>query len=333
MKKLWMLLAVSCATSMAAEVTLVIPQISKSDEVPADGDPLQARYEAAWAKYEQAIAKVVAQVTEALDKEFNKAADAGSLDSADKWDKKKKAFLDTLTVTVEVPDKPKRPVVKKPKADAPASFEEIREAAQQAIDSALATLKNDYENLVKDYTKERNLARAKALRDELAGLAATSGKVTDVEKSNEKTSGDVGQPKLHPARAGSERFKTHSYKVFVEKLPWHQAKARCEEMGGYLAVISDAQEEAFIRKLIAKAGLPLQPKDGVWLGATDQGQEGRWVWVDGTPMKYSNWFPNQPNNKQNAEHYLMLWLQSGQWSDQPAVSQQHDIYFVCEWDG
>lgn len=171
MKKLWMLLAISCATSMAAEVTLVIPKISKSDEVPAEGDPLHARYEAAWAKYEQAIATIISQVTEALDKEFNKAADAGSLDSADKWDKKKKAFLDTQTVTVEVPDKPKRPAPKKPKGDAAPSFEEVLEAAQQETNSAFLTLKRNYENLVTEYTRDRNLDRAKALRDELAGLA------------------------------------------------------------------------------------------------------------------------------------------------------------------
>jgi hypothetical protein len=189
-----MVLALSCSTTMAGELTLVIPQLSKSVEVPAGGDPLHARYEAAWAKYETAIAKVVADVSEALDQEFNKAADAGSLDSADKWDKKKKAFLDTLTVTVEVPDKPKRRVPKKPDADTPPSFEELLEAAQQETDAAFATLKRDYESLVRDYTRDRNLDRAKALREEWAGLAEAgspsrtpSAKVGDIELFDGKT--------------------------------------------------------------------------------------------------------------------------------------------------
>jgi len=49
-------------------------------------------------------------------------------------------------------------------------------------------------------------------------------------------------------------------------------------------------------------------------------------------MIFSDWHPNQPNNKQNSEHYAMLWIEKGQWCDQPVSSQQHATYFVCEWD-
>lgn len=172
MKRLLLLLSMCCTPSLAAELTLVIPQLSKGRA--AEGDGLSARYDAAWAKYERAIGKVVADVTQALDDEFNKAADAGSLESADMWDKKKKAFLESNAVTCEIPDKPKASARKKPTPDAPKTFPEILQAAQQETDTAVSALKSDYETLIREYTKARNLERAKQLKEEVAGFATAS---------------------------------------------------------------------------------------------------------------------------------------------------------------
>jgi hypothetical protein len=72
-----------------------------------------------------------------------------------------------------------------------------------------------------------------------------------------------------------------------------------------------------------------------WLGATDEQVEGQWVWVDGTPMRYSNWSPvgKQPNNKQGLEHYAVIWIaHDGKWSDQPNQSTELHPGFVCQWD-
>ena len=171
MKRLWLLLVICCTPTLAAEITLVIPKLSKGQVASAEGDRLHARYDEAWAKYDQAIAKVVADVTQALDAEFNKAADRGSLESADMWDKKKKAFLESNAVTCEIPDKPKASARKKPAPDAPKTFPEILQAAQQEMDNAVSALKSDYETLIREYTKARNLERAKQLKEEVSGFA------------------------------------------------------------------------------------------------------------------------------------------------------------------
>ena len=52
-------------------------------------------------------------------------------------------------------------------------------------------------------------------------------------------------------------------------------------------------------------------------------------------MHYTNWDVayQQPNNKGQAEHYLILWLKNGgRWSDQPAVSKTHNPGFICQWE-
>jgi hypothetical protein len=57
------------------------------------------------------------------------------------------------------------------------------------------------------------------------------------------------------------------------------------------------------------------------------------VWLDGSRFTYTNWNTGQPNNKQEREHYLLIWaVQDGKWSDQPNVSTQHRPGFVCQWD-
>ena len=103
-------------------------------------------------------------------------------------------------------------------------------------------------------------------------------------------------------------------------------------MGGRRAVIDTADKEQFLKQLAAQSGITFDQMDGLWIGATDERKEGDWKWVDGTSVNYADWLKNQPNNKNNAEHYAMLWVSGGGWSDQPNDSTQHTTYFVCEWD-
>jgi putative heme-binding domain-containing protein len=133
-----------------------------------------------------------------------------------------------------------------------------------------------------------------------------------------------------PPRDATE-FQGHSYKFFPEVLTWHQAKVRCEELGGHLPIVTSTAEQTFIADL-AKKGVSQVANEGLWLGATDEQKEGDWRWIDGTVMDFNVWGPGQPNNKENAEHYVLLWLPTSEWSDQPDKSQQHTAYFVCEWD-
>lgn len=144
-------------------------------------------------------------------------------------------------------------------------------------------------------------------------------------------SAKVGPP------ADARTFNGHSYKFFPEQLSWKEAKARCESMGGRLAMVESPEENAFVAGLVSAAG-----KVDAWIGATDEGSEGQWRWVDGHLMTWTNWFKDQkqPNNKGGVEHFGLMSnknLANGktigwQWSDQPNESTQHQPGFVCEWE-
>jgi len=137
-------------------------------------------------------------------------------------------------------------------------------------------------------------------------------------------------------RAGSRKpadareFQGKFYKLYPQQLSWHEARERCRQMSGHLAVVVSQEENNFLVAQMRARNL-----DSAWLGATDEQHEGKWLWVDGTPMRYSNWSPvgNQPNNKQGLEHYLLLWLaHDGKWSDQPNIPVELRPGFVCQWD-
>ncbi len=137
-----------------------------------------------------------------------------------------------------------------------------------------------------------------------------------------------------PRPDDAKEFTGKFYKVFDQKTSWHEAQAACVEIGGHLAIVHDADENRFILNLAGKAGV-----GAVWLGATDEKQEGEWLWVNGQKMTFKNWHPTQPNNKMNSEHYLILmvsWPKDpslvGTWHDQPDNSVQHTPGFVCQWD-
>ncbi len=121
-------------------------------------------------------------------------------------------------------------------------------------------------------------------------------------------------------------FGDKKWKAFPDKLNWHQARIRCEEMGGRLAVVKSDEENRFVTSLMVADGI-----EGLWLGATDERVEGQWVWTDGTDMKYSRWANLQPTNHGYfpiVEHYLMC-LKDGQWNDVPNEWVQG---FICQWD-
>jgi hypothetical protein len=126
--------------------------------------------------------------------------------------------------------------------------------------------------------------------------------------------------------ADAVAFGGHWYKVFDEEDgTWHEKKARCEAMGGYLACIETEEEQTFIAKLA----------DGRYLslGATDEKQEDTWAWINGAKFEPFGWMEGQPNNYGECEHYLATY-DCGEWVD--VSVEGHDFWmptgFICEWD-
>eukprot|EP00900_Chrysochromulina_parva_P014020 jgi/Chrpa1/22619/Chrysochromulina_OHIO_Genome00025380-RA len=73
--------------------------------------------------------------------------------------------------------------------------------------------------------------------------------------------------------------------IYVPTLgTWAAGRAACQALGGDLASIHSAAENAAVLAVIPQSAAP-------WIGATDAVSEGTWRWSDGTPWDYSNWAP------------------------------------------
>ncbi|MFN8322866.1 MAG: lectin-like protein [Chitinophagales bacterium] len=128
------------------------------------------------------------------------------------------------------------------------------------------------------------------------------------------------------------------------------AETAARQLGAHLVVFNDAAENAAVVAALNAAGI-ISGNQAVWVGYTDQANEGTWVTLDGTPMTYLNWAPGEPNNNgqnssccsfpdwlggcQSSEAYRCAngedcpqIYSSGQWNDYPCNTQSVSVIEV-----
>lgn len=126
-------------------------------------------------------------------------------------------------------------------------------------------------------------------------------------------------------------FNGHFYKIFVDsEMGWHDAKLFCENLGGHLATATSKEENVFIYSLVSDYSFSF------WLGATDEDDEGAWMWVTDEQWDY---FEGGFDNCKGLQHYLVINYRNSQgWDDQSEkdTSMNGQLCnaggFVCEWD-
>ena len=130
----------------------------------------------------------------------------------------------------------------------------------------------------------------------------------------------------------------HYYLVVYETVPWDVAKATAESMSyqgvqGHLATYSDHEEDQWVYHTLAGTAL-----GNSWIGLYQDVNDpnysepaGGWLWVDGTPNTYTNWYaPGEPNNGGGTEAYGGYWP-GYQWNDYQ-ISDANAAAYVVEFD-
>jgi len=99
----------------------------------------------------------------------------------------------------------------------------------------------------------------------------------------------VGNKGLCPyqARHLSSRYHTllvqhegSCYELLHGEIAWLHAESLCQQAGGHLVHINNAQEQAYIQSLLSK----YSPQQAVWIGLHDQNVEGHFQWTAGWLM-------------------------------------------------
>ena len=83
-------------------------------------------------------------------------------------------------------------------------------------------------------------------------------------------------------------------------------------LGGNLVSIRDQAEQDFVHSNFGNLG---GVDRRIWIGFNDAAAEGSFAWSDGTPAKYTNWNPGEPNNSGGVEDYAELLGSNGRWND------------------
>ena len=106
---------------------------------------------------------------------------------------------------------------------------------------------------------------------------------------------------------------------------WNDSRSACRNLEADLISITSQAEHQFIMNHIAN-------NQHYWVGYTDEGQEGKWIWSDNTSSKFTKWrtMSNEPNNlggNENCAVVLRDCQENGEWID---VSCAKKYAYICK---
>ena len=132
-----------------------------------------------------------------------------------------------------------------------------------------------------------------------------------------------------PAPEGAVSFGGHWYLFVAGAGNWDEANRYAESLGGHLVTISSRAENQFVFELALAHGAGSHI-----IGLTDKASEGRFVWVTGEPLLYTNWDPGEPSDSTGpgytGEDYVAIQRHTdARWNDVPKFGGG----FVVEFDG
>ncbi|XP_077159816.1 macrophage mannose receptor 1-like [Paroedura picta] len=121
---------------------------------------------------------------------------------------------------------------------------------------------------------------------------------------------------------GWVKYGDNEYYFEDTALPMGEARQFCRKHHGDLAAITSENERMFLWKY----NHFLAFKADVYIGLA-VGIDGKFGWLDGTPVTYEAWAPNEPNNVNEEEECVVMYKGTGLWNDIYCSAEKR---FICE---
>ncbi|KAJ8040402.1 Alpha-N-acetylgalactosamine-specific lectin [Holothuria leucospilota] len=118
---------------------------------------------------------------------------------------------------------------------------------------------------------------------------------------------------------------------------WTEASDDCKKASpqgnGHLITIDSEDENRFACGWWVKMMSPLKGKwQYIWTGLNDIDEEGKFVWSDGSSVKYTNWGGNQPDNRFDNSNCATMTVRRasdpGKWDDARCKGRRS---YICEY--
>ena len=127
-------------------------------------------------------------------------------------------------------------------------------------------------------------------------------------------------------------YEENCYLMFGTGATRAAAATACTGVGGHLAVITDADENAAVAAILTGTG---------WINGTNVTgaagtQSGSWLWSTGEPTTYEAWGPTEPDDgdgvEDGGENCIVL-RTDGDWYDLACTATPTVDSYLCECDG
>jgi len=190
----------------------------------------------------------------------------------------------------------------------------------------IADANSNYATAVAKADNTRFYAVQKANSDRLNVLkkvlseATKAGDFVAASKLKKQVDAAASDGVSRPKPKNVIKFGGHEYALIEDKVTWHVAKRRCEEMGGHLVIPETVEEQAGVTKLCAS--------NTVWCGASDEETEGQWQFINGDPVPVEQQKTWSIDNENGFEHHLFFYPTNGRYMDGSASTR---FFFICEW--
>ncbi|NWH57210.1 MRC1 protein, partial [Geococcyx californianus] len=117
-------------------------------------------------------------------------------------------------------------------------------------------------------------------------------------------------------------YNHKEYYFSQEHMPMEKAREFCRKNGSDLAVIESESEKNFLWKYAFYKDWG----NNFYIGLSVS-LDKTFRWMDGTPVDYVAWAPNEPNFANNDENCVVMYTQTGAWNDLNCGSAE---LFICE---
>lgn len=192
------------------------------------------------------------------------------------------------------------------------------ESAEAIYQAAIRKAEDVKSIAVRKATLERMRVLKSAISD--ATKAGDFSAATELQARLEAAEADGG---VRPKPKNTVKFGGHEYAIVDDHLTFHLSKRRCEEMGGHLVTFETLQEQAAVLQYCREKRI------GAWIGATNEAEHDKWIWITGLPVKTGDtWRHDDVGSRQHGMG-IVYWPNTDCFDDADLGARNG---FVCEWD-